>query len=89
MSQAANCTQNFFGVFYELCNARGLESFLQETIQISVSARNLGRDAQIPDRQVVVSSVISVYTSFSNVYKALLHVRYAGLGFLQVSLQSG
>ncbi|KAF8991811.1 hypothetical protein BDZ89DRAFT_149541 [Hymenopellis radicata] len=60
-----------------------LKHFLQETIQISVSARNLGRDAQIPDRQVVVSSVMAVYTNFSNVYKALLHVRYAGLGFLR------
>ncbi|KAF9006293.1 hypothetical protein BDZ89DRAFT_1120251 [Hymenopellis radicata] len=81
--RAANSTQNFFDVFYELCNARGLETFLQETIQISVSARTVGRDADIPDRQVVVSGVMAVHTSFSDVYKVLLYVRYAGLGFLE------
>ncbi|KAF8900582.1 hypothetical protein CPB85DRAFT_1565185 [Mucidula mucida] len=83
LSKAADSTQNFFNMFHNLCSARGLEQFLQEIILIFDKAHQVGCEAQIPNSQEVVDSILAVHNSFTNVYRVLVHVRWAGLGFLE------
>ncbi|KAF9002407.1 hypothetical protein BDZ89DRAFT_1146437 [Hymenopellis radicata] len=83
LSKAADSTLNFFDMFHEHCSARGLESFLQETILIFDKARQVGREAQIPNCGEEVDSILTVHNSFTNVYLVLSRVRWAGLGFLE------